>query len=189
MKVGVAVVKLNCSCSLEKRFIMDVFEAVRTVLAVRQYQDKPIPQSVVDKIVESAHLTASSINGQPWHFVVVQDKEMLRQLGTLVKSGPYIAQAPLAIVVGMEESPYAVSDASRAIQSMVLTAWEEGVGSNWTGYENLPQVNPVLGIPEEIKILAVLPFGYPVANIGKGKKKRKPLGQVVSRERWGQPYE
>ena len=167
---------------------MEVFDAVRTVLAVRQFQDKPIPESVVDQIVEAAHLTASSINGQPWHFIVVQDKEMLRQLGSLVRTGPYIAQAPLAIVVGMEDSPFAVSDASRAIQSMILTAWSQGVGSNWTGFGNLPQVNPVLGIPEEIKILAVIPFGYPVANLGKGQKKRKPLGEVVNRERWGQPY-
>lgn len=167
---------------------MEVFDAIRTVLAVRQFQAKPVPESVVQQIVESAHLTASSINGQPWHFIVVQDKEMLRLLGSLVQTGPYIAQAPLAIVVGMEDSPYAVSDASRAIQSMILTAWSEGVGSNWTGFENTPQVNPALGIPEEIKILAVIPFGYPVANIGKGQKKRKPLGEVVHRERWGQPY-
>ncbi len=167
---------------------MEVFDAVRTVLAVRQFQDKPIPASVVQQIVESAHLTASSMNGQPWHFVVVQDKEMLRQLGSLVQTGPYIAKAPLAIVVGMEDSPYAVSDASRAIQSMILTAWSEGIGSNWTGFENTPQVNPALGIPEEIKILAVIPFGYPVANLGKGQKKRKPLGEVVHKERWGQPY-
>ena len=168
---------------------MEVFEAVRTVLAVRQFQDKPIPEAVIQQIVEAAHLSASSINGQPWHFVVVQDKEMLRQLGTLARTGPYIAQAPLAIVVGMEQSPYAVSDASRAIQDMILTAWAQGIGSNWVGFENLQQVNPVLGIPKEITILAILPFGYLVATLGKGKKKRKPLSEVVHRERWNQPFE
>lgn len=168
---------------------MEVFDAVRTVLAVRQFQDKPIPESIVRQIVEAAHLTASSINGQPWHFIVVQDKAMLRQLGSLAKTGPYIAQAPLAIVVGMEHSRYALSDASRAIQSMILTAWSQGVGSNWVGFDNLTQINPVLGIPEQIEILAIIPFGYPVASIGKGKKKRKPLGEVAHRERWDQPFE
>jgi len=167
---------------------MEVFDAVRTVLAIRQFQDKPIPEAVIQQIVEAANVTASSINGQPWHFVVVQDKEMLRQLATLARTGPYIAQAPLAIVVGMEQSPYAVSDASRAIQDMILTAWSQGIGSNWVGFENLQQVNPVLGIPEEITILAILPFGYPVATVGKGKKKRKPLSEVVHRERWNQPF-
>jgi len=168
---------------------MEVFDVVRTVLAVRQFQQKPIPEPIVHQIVEAAHLTASSMNGQPWHFIVVQDKEMLRQLGSLAKTGPYIAQAPLAIVVGMEHSPFALSDASRAIQSMILTAWSQGIGSNWVGFDNLKQVNPVLGIPEEIEILAIIPFGYPIATIGKGQKKRKPLREVAHRERWGQPFE
>lgn len=167
---------------------MDVFDAVQTVLAVRQFQDKPIPEAIVRKIVEAAHLTASSMNGQPWHFVVVQDRDVLHQLGALAQTGPYIAQAPLAIVVGMEESPFAVSDASRAIQNMILTAWEHGVGSNWVGFGNLPQVNPVLGIPAKINILAVVPFGYPVANLGKGQKKRKPISEVIHSERWNQPF-
>jgi nitroreductase len=168
---------------------MEVFDAVRTVLAIRQFQEKPISEPIVHQIVEAGHVTASSINGQPWHFIVIQDKEVLRQLGTLARTGPYIAQAPLAIVIGMENSPYAVSDASRAIQSMILTAWAEGIGSNWVGFENLQQINPVLGIPEEITILAILPFGYPVATVGKGKKKRKPLGEVAHSERWNQPFE
>src|SRR4051794_30428337 len=102
---------------------MEVFEAVRTMLAVRQYQDRPVPEDLVYRIVEAAHLRASSRNGQPWHFIVVQDRETLRELGGRVRSGPYIAQAALAVVVTMEQSPYAVSDGSRAIQSMMLTAW------------------------------------------------------------------
>ena len=113
---------------------------------------------------------------------------MLRQLGALVRTGPYIAQAPLAIVVGMEHTPYAVSDASRAIQSMILTAWSQGIGSNWTGFDNLKHINPVLGIPQEIEILSILPFGYPAAALGKGRKRRKPLGEVAHRERWNQPF-
>src|SRR5579883_2253957 len=167
---------------------MEVFDTVRTVLAVRQFQDKPVPESVVHQIVEAGHLTASSMNGQPWHFIIVQNKDTLRELGALARSGPYIAQASLAFVVGMEQSPFAVSDASRAIKSMILTAWAYGVGSNWVGFDNLAQGNSVLGIPSEIEILAIVPFGYPVDAISKGQKKRKPLGAVAHRERWGQPF-
>jgi nitroreductase len=167
---------------------MEVFDAIRTVLAVRQFQDKPIPQEVVNRIVESAHLTASSRNGQPWHFIVVEDKAMLKQFGALARTGPYIAQAPLAIVVATEESPFGVSDTSRAIQSMILTAWEQGVGSSWVGFNNLKQVNPLLGIPAEVEVVAIIPFGYPVASIGKGRKNRKPLSEVAHRERWDQPF-
>ena len=168
---------------------MEVFEAVRTVLAVRQYQDKPIPDEVVRQIVEAGRLTASGGNGQPWHFIVVQDKETLRKLGSLVSTGRYIPQAPLAIVIAIEPGRIGISDGSRAIQSMMLTAWAQGIGSNWTGFDDLKQVNPVLGIPQEIEILAVVPFGYPAATIGKGRKNRKPLSEVAHRERWDQPFE
>ena len=167
---------------------MDTFEAIRTVLAVRQFRDTPIPDDIVREIVEAAHLTASSINGQPWHFIVVQEQDTLRQLGALARTGPYIAQAPLAVVVGISASPYGVSDASRAIQDMILAAWSRGVASNWVGFHNLDAVKPVLGIPDDVDVLAIVPFGYPLATIGAGKKKRKPLGEVVSRERFGQPF-
>jgi nitroreductase len=168
---------------------LEVFDAVRTVLAVRQFRDQPIPEPIVHQIVEAGRLTASSINKQPWHFIVIQDKETLHQLGALAKSGPYIAQAPLAIVVGFEHSsPFGVSDASRAIQAMILTAWAQGIGSNWVGFNNFKDIKPVLGVPDEIDILSIVPFGYPVANIGKGNKKRKPLSEVAHRDRWDQPY-
>ena len=168
---------------------MEVFQAVRTALAVRGYQDKPVPPDLVRRIVEAARLTASSMNGQPWHFVVVEKRDTLRKLGELVRTGSYIAQAPLAIAVVMEKSQYAVSDASRAIQSMILTAWSEGVGSNWTGFGGLDGIKPLLGIPAELDVLAVVPFGYPAQAIGQGKKKRKPLSQVAHRERFDQPFE
>jgi nitroreductase len=167
---------------------MDVFETVRTVLAVRAFQAKPIPVEVIHRIVESAWLTASSINGQPWHFIVVENRDTLKKLGELARTGPYIPQAPLAVVVAMEQSPYAVSDVSRAIQSMILTAWSEGVGSNWVGFQNLEQVKPLLGIPSEVEVMAILPFGYPVKKLGKGRKNRKPLAQVAHRETFGQPF-
>ena len=167
---------------------MDVFNTVRTVLAVRAYQAKPIPAEVVRRIVESAWMTGSSRNGQPWHFIVVEDRATLEQLGVLARTGPYISQAPLAIVVAMDQSPYAVSDASRAIQSMILTAWSEGVGSNWVGFQNLEQIKPLLEIPAELEVIAILPFGYPVKTLGKGRKNRKELAQVVHRERFGKPF-
>jgi nitroreductase len=76
------------------------------------------------------------MNRQPWHFIVVDNREMVRQLGALAQTGPYIARAPLAIVVAIEKTKFSISDASRAIQSMILTAWSEGVGSNWSGSED-----------------------------------------------------
>ncbi len=72
---------------------------------------------------------------------------------------------------------------------MMLTAWAEGVGSNWVGFGGLEGVKPLLGIPAEFDVLAIVPFGYPAKAVGKGSKKRKPLGEVAFNEKYGQPYE
>ncbi len=167
---------------------MTVFDAVRTLLAVRRYTSQPIPGDLVRRIMEAAWLTGSSRNGQPWHFIAVQDKEMLKRLGGLARTGPYIAESALAVVVIMEESIYNVSDVSRAVQSMMLTAWDEGVGSNWVGFGNLEWANEVLGIPAELKVMAIIPFGYPTKRLGLGKKNRRPFNEVISSERYGQPF-
>jgi nitroreductase len=168
---------------------MEVFEAVRTVLAVRQYQEKSVPPEVVRRIVEAGRLTGSARNSQPWHFIVVQEKEMIQKLAALAPSGPYLAQAPLAIVVLVEQTRFAVSDASRAIQSMMLAGWAEGVGSNWVGFMSFEGVKALLHIPAEKDVLAILPFGYPVKGIGRGKKNRRELAEVASREVYGESFD
>jgi nitroreductase len=168
---------------------MEVFDAVRTVLAVRHYQDKPVPAEFVRRIVEAGRLTGNSMNRQPWHFIVVENRDTLRRLGALAKTGPYIAQAPLAVVVAIERTTFSVSDASRAIQSMILVAWSEGVGSNWVGFRGLDEVKSLLSIPDELEILAIIPFGYPSRPIGKGKKKRKSISEVAHLERFGHSFE
>jgi len=164
-----------------------VFEAVRTVLAVREYQDKELPDDVVRRIAEAAHLTASASNAQPWHFVVVRDRERLGKLASMLRTGPYVASASGAVIVAYEkENRLAVSDASRAIQSMILTAWGDGVGSNWVGFAGMDAVRKEFGLPDAYDVLAVVPLGYPKRKIV-GKKRRKPFNQVVSAERFGTP--
>jgi nitroreductase len=165
---------------------MDVFEAIRTLRAVREYEQRPIPDEVVTRILEAGRLSGSSGNKQPWHFVVVQNPETLRQLGATLSSGPYVAGAPLAIVVVVERKR--VADGGRAIQNMLLAAWGEGVGGNWVGFGEMAEVKQLLGIPEELDVLAVLPFGYPAQAVGKGDKTRKPLAEIAHRERWGEPF-
>jgi len=168
---------------------MEVFEAVRTLLAIREFQDKRVPPETVRGIVEAGRLSGSSMNRQPWHFIVVQNRDTLRLLGALAKTGPYIAQAALVIVVVIQRTPFSVSDGSRAIQSMMLTAWSEAVGSNWVGFMGLTAVKPLLGIPDDLDVLAIIPFGYPARSVGKGKKNRKPPSEVAHLERFGQPFQ
>ena len=167
---------------------MGVFEAVRTLLAVRGYRDAPVPDTVVRRIVEAGRLTGSGMNRQPWRFIVVRDRDTLRRLGELASSGPYVAEAPVAIVVAVDKSRFAVSDASRAIQSMLLTAWADGVGSNWVGFGGLEGVKALLDIPARLDVLAILPLGYPARAVGRGKKQRRPLGEIAHLERYGRPF-
>jgi len=165
-----------------------VFDTVRTVMAVRDFQNKPVADDIVRRTVEAGRLSASASNKQPWHFVVVRDPDNIRKLGSLVRTGPYNAKAAFAVIVATDKgNPLAVSDASRAIQSMILTAWADGVGSNWTGFSGLDGVRREFGLPDTVEVLAVLPFGYP-AHAVKGIKKRKPLAEVASTERFGSPF-
>lgn len=170
---------------------MDVYEALRTIVAVRKFQDKPVPDDLIHRIVEAARLTSSSRNLQPWQFIVIKDKATLKRLGELATTGVYTAEAAFAIVVAYEkESQFGVSDASMAVHSMMLTAWGEGVGSNWVGFSNRygETIQPLLGLPDAYDILAIIPFGYPTTALGKGIKKRKSLAEVASSERFGQPF-
>src|SRR5712692_5986079 len=167
-----------------------VFEAARTIMAVREYQDKEVPEEAIRRIVEAAHLTASASNLQPWHFVLVRKNEALRKLGSLVRTGPYISGASAAVIIAYEKAKddFGISDTSRAVQSMMLTAWGDGVASNWTGFAGrLDSVRQEFGFPDSYEVIAVVPFGYPKRKVI-GKKKRKPLGEVVSAERFGAPF-
>ncbi len=165
----------------------EIFEVVRTVMAIREYDGRPLPADLARRIVEAGHLTASASNHQPWHFVLVRDPERVRKLGSLIRTGRYTSGAAAAVIVAYvkEFGQYGMSDASRAIQSMILVAWGDGVGSNWTGFGGMEEVRRKFGIPDAYDVLAVLPFGYPKRKVI-GKKKRKPFKDVVSSERFGQ---
>ena len=166
----------------------EVFEAVRTVLAVREYADRELQAEVVRRIVDAGRLTASGSNVQPWHFVVVRERAGMQKLGSLVRTGPYVVNARAAVIVAYEKAKgsIGISDASRAVQSMILAAWGDGVGSNWTGFSDLDRVRAEFGLPDTYAVIAVMPLGYPKHKVV-GNKKRKPFDDVVSGERFGSP--
>jgi nitroreductase len=169
---------------------MEVFDAVRTVRAIRRFSDRQLPGDALARILEAGRLAASAVNRQPWHFIVVKDRQRIVELATHTPTGRYLARAPVAVVVAIDRTVWAVSDASRAIQNMMLVAWNEGIGSNWVGFSGmLDGVKPMLSIPEQLDVMAVVPFGYPEGPLGKGKKRRKPLSEVAHLERFGEPID
>jgi nitroreductase len=158
------------------------------MLAVREYQTRPIPDDVVQRIVEAARLTGSSRNRQPWDFIVIRNADALRRIGELASTGRFIANAPLAVAVVVPDAPVGYIDGARAVQDMMLAAWEAGVGSNWVGNVNTPEIKSLLNVPADRMVLTVIPFGYPTKRLGAGKKNRKPLAEVVHTEQYGRPY-
>lgn len=167
---------------------MEIFEGIRTLLAVRDYRSEQIPSEVVTRILEAGRLTGSSRNTQQWNFVVIRDAQMLKRLGELASTGPYIAKATLAIAVVVPDSSVGYIDGARASQSMMLAAWAEGVGSNWVGNVNTEHIKGLLNVPHDQMVLNVIPLGYPTKRLGQGKKSRKPLAEVAHDEIFGRPY-
>lgn len=157
-----------------------VFDAVSSLRAVREFDGRELDEAPLRRILGAARLTASASNRQPWKFVVVRGPDRLRELAALLSTGPYTAQAGAAVIVGYEKGAHlAVADASRAIQSMVLVAWDEGIASNWVGFAGMDEVRRFAGLSDEYDVLGVLPFGYPAKPVKPGKK-RKPWEEVVS---------
>ena len=145
---------------------MDVYEAVRTRLTVREFKPDPVPDEVVEKLLRAVQWAPSSRNRQPWRLVVVRDKDTLRKIGSIASSGRFVADAPMAIAVAMENADRPDLDTGRAVQQMELVAWEEGLGTCFVGLrlaEQNRQVKQLLAIPDSFDLVTVLPFGYRLA--------------------------
>src|SRR5262245_30206883 len=169
-------------------FTMDVFDCIRSRPAVRSFRPEPIPGAVVKKILQAGRQAHSQRNRQPWRFVVIQDREVLTQIGALASTGPYIAGAPLAIALAIEGAKNPYIDATRAAECLMLAAWGEGVGSCWVGGLDRPKIKELLGIPGEAELVTVIPFGYPTDEEKTKKKVRNRLGKIAYRERYGESY-
>ena len=172
---------------------MDVYDAVLTRLTVREYKSDPVPDDVVHKLLEAGRLSPSSQNLQPWHFIVVRDGETIRRLGELATQGPFIGDAPMAIAIATDDTPRAQLDAGRALQQMELVAWEAGLGTCFVGIREAEQnqvIKELLGIPDHLVLLTVLPFGYRLdADMGRhGRRNRHALSDVAHVERFGAAY-
>lgn len=167
---------------------MDVFDCIQSRPAVRRFRSEPIPEAILKKILQAGRQAHSQRNRQPWRFVVVQNRETLQQIGALASSGPYIADAPLAIALAIDGAKNPYIDATRAAECLMLTAWSEGIGSCWVGGMDRSKIKELLAIPEEAELVTVIPFGYPTDEEKTQKKVRKRLSTVAYRERYGQAF-
>jgi nitroreductase len=163
---------------------MDTFTCIRTRRETREYLDKPIPDASLLRILEAGRLAPSSKNSQPWHFIVIKNKATLNKISQLTPTGAHIARAPLAIAILMDSAKLPEVDGTRAIQNMVLAAWELGIGSCWVTNFYDDGVKDLLSAPQRMKLVTVMPFGYSAEPNTKRKKNRRPLAEIVHYEKF-----
>jgi nitroreductase len=173
---------------------MDVFEAVKKRRSVRAYNVTPVPEEKLEKILEAARLAPSAGNIQPWHFIVVTDREKRKKLAETGRYAKFLSESPIVIVGCGDQnaSPkWYIVDVAIAMENMVLTATSEGLGTCWIGSFNEDKVKEMLKIPENLKVIAILAVGYPrekfdfQGKILKLVRKRKHLKEIVSFEEYG----
>jgi nitroreductase len=152
---------------------------------------KRVGKVKLHKILEAARLSPSACNFQPWRFIVVTNpliKERLRA----AYDREWFASAPVIIVAcavldeawnRRDGEEYWKVDITIAMQNLILEAWEENLGTCWIGAFDEEKVKKILGIPENIRVVAMTPVGYPAEQKGKVTD-RKSLDEIVFYEHW-----
>lgn len=171
---------------------MDVYEAIRTRQSVRRYKPDPVPGDVLSRVMNAARLAPSAGNKQPWRFVIVTDAAMRKQVAQACNGQEWMAQAPIIIAAcGREKGTYSGMggywnalpvDVAIAFDHLTLAAAAEGLGTCWIGSFTEDKVRRLLGIPEDVTVIALTPLGY--HDVPPAEKNRKELAEIVYYERW-----
>jgi nitroreductase len=171
----------------------EVVEQMNKVRQIRQYKPDPVPQDVLQTLLEVARWTGSSRNTQPWHFIVVDDKDALFKLSRLRDSINWVADAPLAIALVFEgreaaQEPY---DEGRVTERLLIASHMLGLGAGTAWYGDDSQqaaAKEILGIPAEKAARSLVTIGYRISvKDPRGPRNtpgRKPLDEIVSTNRY-----
>lgn len=144
---------------------MNVAETIRTKRAVRQYQDKPLPEESVGAILNAGRRAQSSKNTQPWQFIAVQERSTLRALSECGTSAGHLSGAALGVAILTPDPDQRFSilfDAGQAAAYMQLAAWGLEIGSCLATIYEQEQARDLLGFPQEMHLHIAISFGYPV---------------------------
>jgi len=170
---------------------MDVSEAIRRRRSIRSYTEQPVAQAALERVLEAGRLAPSARNMQEWRFVVVREPEARARLAEAACGQAFVAQAPVVVAACGVECDHVMTcgqhcypiDLAIAVDHMTLQAAAEGLGTCWIGAFHEEQVKQILGIPDAVRVVALLPLGHPAE--APGPRPRKPLAEVVAWERWG----
>ncbi|HEB31752.1 MAG TPA: nitroreductase [Spirochaetes bacterium] len=172
---------------------MTVEDAIKARCSVRSYADRAVEAEKIKQVLEAARLAPSAGNRQEWRFVVVTDKNKMVQLAEAAAGQMFVSRAPCVIACCAETDFHEMKcgqltypiDLAIAIDHMTLRAVELGLGTCWIGAFYEAEVKKILNIPEEIRVVELLPIGYP-ADKGRPRKKRHDLDKIVFYENWGE---
>jgi len=171
---------------------MEVMDAIKIRRSVRAYEPEPVPDDVLERVLEAGRLSPSADNLQPWHFVIVKDAEK-RAIMSEVKYAKFLRESPVVIVGcgDREDSPewYPI-DVSIAMENMVLAATAEGLGTCWVGSFDEERVRELLRMPDRYRIVSLLAVGYPREKLDSAasqirSKNRKGPDKIFSYEQFG----
>lgn len=170
---------------------MDVLDAIRTRKSVRKYLNKTVEKEKLITILEAGRLAPSASNRQEWRFVIVSDRETRRKLAEVANRQTFIGEAPVVIVACAQIDGHVMKcgqlcypiDVAIALDHITLAAVELGLGTCWIGAFDENEVKEILGIPPEIRVIGIMPLGYP-SDTSVVNKKRLPLNEIVKYEHW-----
>ncbi len=173
---------------------MDVFEAIRERRSIRAFSPDPVPDELLEKILEAAKWAPSAGNCQARDFIVVRDSGVKRGLCRAALGQSFIEEAPVDIVVCANEDRsagrygsrgrrlYCLLDAAAAVQNLLLAVHALGLGACWIGAYHDESVSKVLQLPKSWKPVAIIPLGYPAEK--PWPSSRIPLEALVHRDRY-----
>lgn len=162
---------------------MNTLDAIRTKRSVRQFTDAPVPEEIIQKILDAGRHAQSSKNEQPWTFILVQDRARLKEVSECGTYAGHIAGANFAVVL-VDHSTWSF-DVGQAAAYLQLAAWDLGVGSCIAYFGQHDRLKDLLGIPAEAGAEIGISFGYSAEEPRKPRTTgRKPLEEVLKREHW-----
>jgi len=150
---------------------MQLLELMRSRHSIRGYSDREVEKEKLDYMIEAFRVAPSAKNIQPWHLIVVNNKDIINKLVPACNNQTFISEAPIVIaVIGDEMNAYGgmggyVSslfvDIGIAFEHLVLAAWEQGLGTCWIGSFKEEEVKRILNVPRDLRVVALTPLGYP----------------------------
>ena len=169
---------------------MDFTDVIRKRYSVRSYQDRPVEDDKLQRVLEAARLAPSGSNRQPWKFVVVRDPARRKAMAAACCEQAFVGQASVVIAgVGLMpdrmmrcDVPGDPVDLAIALEHIALAAANEGLGACWIGAFKQDAVRQVLGIPPTAKVIEVMTLGYPADELP--PKTRKAMDEIVCYEKW-----